>query len=272
LSSLLKISVSGLFIFFQLNASGGDLYGIRAGAGEAGMAFVCTMKEGFWSSFHNQALLAFNSSYSFGANYENRFGLSELATRSAAVIIPAGKSSVGAAFSNFGYHDFRRNNAGLGCGIKLSGKMAAGIQIDYFSENISGEYDNRQIVTFEAGLVFAASENVTAGIHLFNPVPNSLRKTEMPMSINAGAGIRLNSSLFAGVEAEMSTGHNLDIRTGLEYEPVKNLWLRAGYGTNNNSFCFGTGYRYGIARLDLGFSSHDRLGITSAVSVIIQIH
>ena len=236
------------------------------------MAFVCTMKEGFWSSFHNQALLAYNSTYSFGANYENRFGLSELSTRSAAVIIPAGKSSVGTAFSDFGYHDFRRNNAVLGCGIKFSERLAAGVQVDYFSERTSGEYENRQSVTFEAGLVVAASENITAGIHFFNPVPNSMRKTEMPMSVNAGAGIRLNSSLFAGIEAEMSTGHNLDIRTGLEYEAVKNLWLRAGYATNNNSFCFGTGYRYGIASIDIGFSSHDRLGITSAVSVIIKIH
>jgi len=39
------------------------------------------------------------------------------------------------------------------------------------------------------------------GIHIFNPVPNSLRKTPMPTSIRVGAGTYLNNSLFTGLEA-----------------------------------------------------------------------
>ena len=132
LSSLLKISVSIFFLFLQIAANAGTPYGIRAGAGEAGMGYACVMKEGFWSSFHNQALLAFNKDYSFGFNYEDRFGIRELGTRSAGVLIPAGKASAGAVYSNFGYADFKRDVAGLACGLKLSEKLAAGVQMDYF--------------------------------------------------------------------------------------------------------------------------------------------
>jgi hypothetical protein len=43
--------------------------------------------------------------------------------------------------------------------------------------------------------------------------------------------------------------------------------IRGGFSTENNSFCFGFGYIAGPAKIDLGFSRHERLGFTSSVSV-----
>ena len=272
LSSLLKISVSVLFIFFSLTASGGDPYSPSAGAGEAGTGYVCIMKNGFWSSFHNQAALAYNNSLSFGFNYENRFNISELGTRSLGLIIPAGKASLGAVYSHFGYTDFRRDMTGLACGLKLSNKISAGLQVDYFSEKTSGEYNNTQSVTCEAGLLITLSENTRLGIHVFNPVPNSLRKSFLPMSLRIGAGTYLNKSLFTGVEAEMSSGSRLIIRTGFDYEAAKKLWLRGGFSTDNNSFSFGLGWLIKMIQMDISFVTHEKLGVTSSVSLIFKIH
>jgi hypothetical protein len=272
LSSLLKISVSVLFIFFSLTASGGDPYRPSAGAGEAGTEYVCIMKNSFWSSFHNQATLAYNTSFSFGFNYENRFNISELGTRSAGVVIPAGKASLAVVYSHFGYTDFKRDMTGLACGMKLSNKISAGIQVDYFSEKASGEYDNNQSVTCEAGLLITPSENTRIGIHIFNPVPNSLRKTSLPMSLRIGAGTYLNKSLFTGVEAEMSSGSKLIIKTGFDYEAAQKFWLRGGFSTDNNSFSFGLGYLIKVVQLDIGFITHEKLGVTSSVSFIFKIH
>lgn len=272
LSSLHKISVSLFYIFLSLTASGGGPYRPSAGAGEAGMGYVCIMKNGFWSSFHNQASLAYNKSFSFGLNYENRFSIKELGTRSVGMTIPAGKASLGVVYSHFGYTDFKRDMTGLACGIKLSEKISAGIQVDYFSERASGEYGNNQSVTCEAGLLVTPSENIRIGIHLFNPVPNSIRKTYLPTTLRVGAGTDLNKLLFAGVEVEMSSGSKLIIRTGFEYEAAKKLWIRSGFSTNNNSFSFGLGYLAKIAQINLGFTTHEKLGVTSSVSLVFKIH
>ena len=272
LSSLPKISVSFLLIFSSLTSSGGDPYRPSAGAGEAGTGYVCVMKNGFWSSFHNQATLAYNNSFSVGFNYENRFNIKEMGTRSAGLIFPAGKASVAAIYSQFGYSDFNREMTGLACGLKLSNKLSAGIQVDYFSEKTSAEYNNIQSVTCEAGLLIITSEYTRLGIHIFNPVPNSIRKTFLPTSLRIGAGTNLNKLLFAGIEAEMSTGSKLIVRTGFEYEAAKKLWLRGGFCTDNNSFSFGLGFLVKIMQMDIGFVTHEKLGVTSSVSLKFKIH
>jgi hypothetical protein len=271
LSSLLKISVSIILIFSSLTASGGDPFHLSAGAGEAGTGYVCLTKTGFWSSFHNQATLPFYNSFSAAINYENRFGIKELGTRSAGLIFPAGKAVLATIYTHFGYSDFYRDMAGLACGLKLSDKLSAGMQIDYYSERVSGEYRNVQSLTFETGLLFIPTENTRIGIHILNPVPNSLRKTFLPSTLTIGAGTNLNKSVFAGIEAEMSTGSQLIIRTGFEYEAVKKIWLRGGFSSDNNSFSFGLGYLVKIVQLDIGFVTHDKLGVTSSFSMIFKI-
>jgi hypothetical protein len=94
----------------------------------------------------------------------------------------------------------------------------------------------------------------------------------MPTSIRVGAGTYLNNSLFTGLEAEMSSGSNLIVRTGFEYEAAKKLWLRGGFSTDNNSFSFGLGWLVRMVQIDLGFMTHERLGLTSSVSLIFKIH
>jgi hypothetical protein len=229
------------------------------------------MKTGFWSSFSNQSLLAYNRSFSAGVNYENRFGIAELGTCTAGTVFTAGKNSVGIIYSHFGYPEFRRNMAGISCGMPLSENISAGVQVDYFSEVLPGEYDNIKVLTFEAGASFDLSEKVSAAIHLFNPVPNSLRRSVLPSTITAGAGIDLSKTLFAGTEVEMSTKEKLIIRAGFEYEAAKKFWIRGGYSSENSSFSFGIGYLLKSMKIDLGFSTHDRLGVTSSVSLIYRI-
>ncbi len=134
LYSLHRISGFLFSVFLSLTASGSNPFSLPAGAGEAGMGSVCILRSGFWPSFQNQALLAYHKSFSAGIIYESRFNISELGTRAAGVIIPAGRASLGIIYSNFGYSQFRRETGGIACGLKFSENISAGIQVDYFSE------------------------------------------------------------------------------------------------------------------------------------------
>jgi len=230
------------------------------------------MKPGFWSSFRNPALLSDNHSLSLGINYENRFSIQELSTRTAGLIIPAGNASLGVHYSNFGYSDFRRESAGIATGLHLAENLNAGIRIDYLSERTTGEYEDYLYITFETGIAFRMSSGIVIAVNLFNPVPNSLRKSLLPSTITAGAGVELSKVLFVGAEAEITTGRKLNLKTGFEYEVYKSFHLRGGFNTENTSFSFGLGYLFKALQIDLAFSTHERLGITSAASIIFKLH
>jgi hypothetical protein len=271
LSSLQKIPLSLLFLLSSLIASGGDPYYSTHGAGEAGMGYVCIIREAPWSFFQNQASLGFNKSFYSGIAYESRFSMEELGTRAAFVVVPAGKASLGAIYSHFGYTDFKRDMGGLACGIRLSKILSAGIQIDLFSERASVDYCNYRTITCETGVIITPGDKTIIGIHIINPVPNSLRKEAMPIIIRAGAGTHLNDDLFAGFETDMSSGSNPVLKTGFEYKVMKDLRLRGGYITKNNSFTFGLGWNVKMVTADIGFVIHDRLGISTTTSLIIKI-
>ena len=270
--SLQKISVPVCFAILSVNAFAGDPHFMPAGAGQAGMAYVCIMKNDFWSAFHNQALLARAGGVVFGTNYENRFGIPELGTCTSAISVPAERTAIGVIYSHFGYRDYNRQMAGLACGLPITENLSAGIQIDYFAERTYGEYSGHQAVTFEAGLLLAINNNIKIGVHLFNPLPGSLRKRDMVSSLRTGAGIVLGKGIFAGAELEVTTGGSVDLRSGFEYELSRSFWLRGGFRTQHSSFCFGLGYKLKPAIIDISFSTHDKLGITSSVSLTFKIH
>jgi len=271
LSSLQKIAVSLYLLFPFLSASGGEPYHSPSGASEAGMGYVCVMRKIPWSFYQNQASLGFNKSLFAGISYADRFSLKELGTRTAFMVVPAGKASLGVVYSHFGYSDFKLETGGLACGIRLSDIMAAGVQVDIFSEKASVDYYKYRVITCETGLIINPGDNTSIGIHVINPVPNSLRKEAMPLTISAGVGTYLNSSLFAGLEAEMCTGSSLLLKTGFEYEVMKDLRLRGGYMTKNNAFTFGLGYGEKRILADLGFVLHDRLGVSTYITLIFKI-
>jgi hypothetical protein len=93
----------------------------------------------------------------------------------------------------------------------------------------------------------------------------------MPSTITAGAGIKITQDLFTAIEAEVNTSSALILRTGLEYAANENLRLRVGFCTENSSFTFGLGYLIKTIVLDLSFATHEKLGITTGISVIFNI-
>lgn len=270
--SLRIIPVSFFLAISVLTAHAGDPWRLSAGAGEAGTAYSCISQNTFWSGFHNQAILADINSISAGINYENRFGMKELSVKSAAVIVPTGRAVIGGMYSNCGFSGFNRHSGLLACGMQLSDKISAGTQIDFFSENTPLDYSKSNIMTFEAGLLMKPKENLRIGIHVFNPVRSMTGRMELPSRITLGAGMLLGNSLFAGAETEMNSDNRFCFRAGFDYESMKRFRIRGGFSTENTSFAFGIGYLFDFLKIDLGFTTHEALGITSSASMIFILN
>ena len=69
----------------------------------------------------------------------------------------------------------------------------------------------------------------------------------------------------------MDMGRVPVVRMGFEYRTLKNFWFRGGFSSGNTSFSFGLGYLVKFVQIDLGFATHEKLGITSSASIIFLI-
>jgi len=247
-------------------------YRLSAGARQVGLAYATVATNGFWASFHNQASLARMEKWSVGLNQDNRFGLSELSNKTFGMIIPTGKrGALGMVYSYYGYAEYNRHTIGLAYGMKLGEKISAGIQTDLYSTRIAGDYRNRYDLTFEGGIHYHPVNRLVLGFHIYNPLPTKLHESEIPLVLKLGAAYDFTSQFMAQAEIEASDHEYRNIRVALEYSFLGNLMLRGGFMSNPLGYAFGGGYSGRIIQANLGFITHENLGLTPSLSVVIFI-
>ncbi len=269
--SLLKISLITSLLLFSVAVHSQNPYRLSAGAREVGLAYTTSSSTGFWASFHNQASLAHMHKLSLGINQDNRFGISELSNKTFGFIMPTGHGSLGAVYSYYGYSEYNRHTAGLAYGMKIGRMLSVGVQADLFSTRGSGDYQNTNELTFEIGALFKPISGLSIGLHTFNPLPNSLRNNDMPTVVTLGASYLFSDAFFTAIELESSNGGHNNIRVGLEYQAYENFYVRGGIMTDPAGLSFGFGYSGRVFQGNIGFITHENLGLTPSLSIVIFI-
>jgi hypothetical protein len=259
----LLLFILGIAVYSQ------NPYQLAAGARQAGLAYTSIATEGFWASFHNQAALGMERNLSFGLNHESRFGIAELSNKTFGLILPTGHGALGAVYSYYGYSEYNRHTMGLSYGLMIGKRVSVGVQTDLYSTRQSGDYQNTNEITFEAGILYRPVDNLRVGLHVYNPLPNSLRNHDLPTIVSLGTGYYFSPLFMASIELEgSSTGSNC-VRAGLEYEALNNLFFRGGALSNPFGFSFGSGYSGRVFQVDIGFITHENLGLTPSLSLIL---
>ncbi|MGM0530615.1 MAG: hypothetical protein ACQER7_04630 [Bacteroidota bacterium] len=250
-----------LLIFWNLP----DLFAsnelVPIGARSSGMANASVMLPGFSSVFHNQAGLAFLESISVGFHHRSGF-VKEMDRQAVAVLFPTPTGTLASSFSYYGYSHYQEIKAGLAYGKFLARNMAAGIQIDYFNTRITGIYGKADILTFEAGLMFKMMDHVYVGTHVFNPVRVGIGEAEekIPTIFRLGVGYRFTEDMLVCVEGEKDLERAVMPRMGIEYQPLGQVFIRAGMSVNPVMNFFGLGYSWKSFHADVAFSYHQILG------------
>jgi hypothetical protein len=224
-----------------------------------------------WSTFHNQAGLAGLESFSAGVFYESRFMVDELSHTAGSLVIPIKSGTFGISFSQFGKGTYKEHKIGLAFAKSLSKKISAAIQLDYLSERFPENERAAGFATFEAGIVYAATEELILGAHVFNPIQGGIKTPEgvqkMPAVLRIGGHYQFPKMVLLIFETEKNFENPLLFKSGLEFSPVKNLALRFGVSGKPVAYTAGIGFQTGKITTDIGFSYHGNLGITPSVSI-----
>ena len=228
-----------------------------------------------WGTFHNQATLATLNTFSAGVFYESRFMVDELSHTAGTFVIPAKPGTFGISFSQFGKGTFKEHQLGLAFARMLGKKLAASVQFDYFSARFPENERARGFATFEAGVLFRASEQISLGAHLFNPVQAGIKTgsglQKMPAIARFGGHYQFPEMVLIAFEAEQQFNGPLLAKSGIEFMPVKNLALRFGVSGKPVTYTTGIGYRTGKIMTDIGFGYHGNLGVTPSISIQIEL-
>ena len=231
---------------------------------------------GLWAMQNNPAGMAYLNKFSLGLYYENRWFLSETAYKSAALAVPTQFGCLGLSFNQFGSSKYSENKFGLAYAKDFGPYLQIGLQLDYLSISLGSEYGRQSAVTFELGLQSQVTEKLRLGTYIFNPVSfkleQSINQEKLPIVFRFGMAYQFTKDFVGQCEIEKNTDHDgVSLRGGLEYEALKNFYLRAGVQTNPGLLTFGLGYEISFARIDVAAQLHQMLGASLQVGMIFSI-
>ncbi len=259
-----------IFLIFAFNFSySAENYPAGARALALSNAFVSVSDP--WNTFHNQAGLASLENISAGVFYESRFMIDELSHVAGTFVAPVKAGTFGFSFSQFGKGTYKEHKLGLAFAKQLTKKLNAAIQLDYLSTRFPENENAFGFATFEAGVVYEATDDLFFGAHVFNPISNGFDLPEgmqkMPAIIRVGGHYQFPKMVLLTFETEKKLENPFIIKTGIEFSPVKNLSLRFGVSGKPVKYSAGIGYTVGKISTDISFSYHGNLGLTPAVSI-----
>ena len=95
---------------------------------------------------------------------------------------------------------------------------------------------------------------------------------KLPIVFRFGMAYQFTKDFLGQCEIEKNTDlEGVSLRSGLEYEAVKNLYIRAGVQTNPGILSFGVGYGIRFAQINVAAQLHNELGASVQIGMIFSI-
>lgn len=266
---MIKQSIIGLLLTLglQLNAQLGSTP--LLGAKSLSMGNTGAASTGIQSIYFGQAGLTSIDKVSIQLSTEQRFTLSDLSIASAALAFRPGRIGViGLFISNYGLKEYREQKYGLSYAKQISENISVGAQWSLNTIRIS-EYGSTSYVGIDIGAKTKLSEQLSAGLHISNPIKNNIAYNESTHRLlNIGVFYKISDKVELMSDYRLIGDIAKSFHFGLDYNMIEAVNFRIGIDTGISSFHFGIAYNINTESIvEAGFSNHQYLGITPALSL-----
>lgn len=223
-----------------------------------------------WNAFQNTASLAHIEKAVASIQYENRFVLKELSTRSVQAGIHTKHINVGLSYSYHGYSLYNEMIGGLGIARNFGDKFSMGVQFNYYAAYFSSQEESRYrgAVLAQFGVSSRIFPKLTIGFHTFNPFQTGI-KTEfstkrIPSVFSIGTNYAFTNNLIWLTQIDKEVSSNFRFATGFEYTMIKQLTVKLGaYGQDYLVPALGFGIHLGKFHFVLNGELHPLLGLNT---------
>ena len=247
--------------FFLLKMSNGQSFRQPISAPYLGLGAYSTHQGDVFSFVNNQAALAQIKNAAAGVYGERRFMIAATSMFSTAVAIPGSHGNFGVNLLYAGFKNFNEYQLGLAYARNLGSVVDVGVQFNYYGYRIP-VYSNVSLVTFEMGAMFHLTDQLNAGIHIYNPVGGKILKSDEQLAAVYKMGLGYDVSKLLLIAAEMVKEENslVNLNAGIQYQMAKQFFVRVGISSATASSYGGVGICWNNMRLDISGSYHPQLG------------
>ncbi len=256
----------GLFLLLLIASPAfANIGDIPIGARSHGMGNSVIAQSDRYALFHNVAGIASLSEPSLFTSYHSYYGFDGLSTFAFGLVLPLRKELVsGFSVQRFGDKIYNELSFGLGVAHRIN-RISLGLKVGYrqLAVTASNVSLSRKAFVVEMGGIAQLSSTVYFGAHLSNLTQShySGENTEqVPTVLRAGFTYIPTKSLRLSTEFVKDTDHPASIRAGLEYEVVRQLFVRTGIATKPYTNHAGVGFVGGNFAVDYAVTSHPQLG------------
>lgn len=204
-----------------------------------------------FSFVSNAASLAAGQQVGAGIYAENKFGLRELNSYTAA----ARTGGVGVVMKYAGDADFNRSQLGLAYGKNL-GKINIGARFNYNITRMPG-YGNESSISLELGSIWKITESFFTGMQISYPSIWSI-----------GAGYECSKQLFIGTTITKEENKPVNVHASVLYTIADRLLAMLGVNSSTSSPSVSLGWIWKNMRVMMSGNFHPQLGLTKGFGIM----
>lgn len=239
--------------------------GFPIGARSRGMGQAVVALSDQYAVVNNIAGIADVRDMSGFASYHSYYGFDGLSTLAVGSVIPLSEDlSAGFSVQRFGDKLYNELSFGVGAAHRIN-RVSLGLRINYrqIAVNAPSLVLSKKALVVEMGGIAQLSSTIYMGAHIYNLTrsgPSGESAERIPTILRVGLAYLPTTLVRVTTELVKDTEYPVSFRAGLEYEVVKQIFLRTGISSKPYTNHFGMGFKGSTFAIDYAFTSHPRLG------------
>jgi hypothetical protein len=243
--------------------------GLASGPRSLGAGQISSLWIDGWAASNNPGALGWLRRSSMVSGYENRYGSAAFSQLGFSAALPTAQiGTFGFSANRFGSEVFNQTRASAAWG-KAFGIASIGFQGQFYQVS-AAELPSKSYFL----LSFGGMARLTPTIRFAASISN-LTQTKasdyvdetLPTIVRAGIGYQPVKPVLLMVEVQKDLDQQTLVKGALEYEFVKNFWLRTGFTTLQQVASGGFSFRWRELKLDYGLAHHPQMGWSHAIGI-----
>ena len=223
-----------------------------------------------WAIFSNSAMMPTDETRVsfYGFRY---VGIAEITDMAANVMTPLNWGTVGIGIHRYGFNLFNENRLLLAYKNSMD-RFHYGASVAYTHIFQGGNYGSAGAIGLDLGLAAEIMEDLWFGARITNLNQPTYGNTNEELSRELATGLSFMLTPEALITAEIvkDVMFPLSFRSGVQYEVIQSLFIRAGITTEPETYSFGFGYQASSWEVNFALQQHNPLGLSPALDLSVK--